>query len=145
MKTFTDNSDRTWTIHVHVESIKRVRSLCNVDLLKVVEGTLLMELANDPILLCEVLYALCHEEAKAKNVSDVDFGKAMAGDAIERATEALLREIFDFFPPAKRDVLLKLEEKHRQMQQKMVEVATKRLESPECMKKIESLLETSGN
>ena len=145
MKTFTDNSDRTWTIHVHVESIKRVRSLCNVDLLKVVEGTLLMELANDPILLCEVLYALCHEEAKAKSVSDVDFGKAMAGDAIERATEALLREIFDFFPPAKRDVLLKLEEKHRQMQQKMVEVATKRLESPELMKKIESLLEKSGN
>ena len=120
MKTFTDNSDRTWTIHVHVESIKRVRSLCNVDLLKVVEGTLLMELANDPILLCEVLYALCHEEAKAKSVSDVDFGKAMAGDAIERATEALLREIFDFFPPAKRDVLLRLEEKHKQMQQKMV-------------------------
>ena len=145
MKTFTDNSDRTWTIHVHVESIKRVRSLCNVDLLKVVEGTLLMELANDPILLCEVLYALCHEEAKAKSVSDVDFGKAMAGDAIERATEALLREIFDFFPPAKRDVLLRLEEKHKQMQQKMVEVAIKRLESPELMKKIESLLEKSGN
>ena len=145
MKTFTDNSDRTWTIHVHVESMKRVRSVCNVDLLKVVEGTLLVELANDPILLCEVLYALCHEEAKAKSVSDVDFGKAMAGDAIERATEALLREIFDFFPPAKRDVLLRLEEKHKQMQQKMVEVAIKRLESPELMKKIESLLEKSGN
>ena len=56
MRTFVDNAGRTWTVAVNVDAIKRVRTLCNVNLLEIVEGDLLGRLANDPILLCDVLY-----------------------------------------------------------------------------------------
>ncbi|HOI57049.1 MAG TPA: hypothetical protein PLP01_17490, partial [Phycisphaerae bacterium] len=102
MKTFVDNAGRTWTVAVNVDAIKRVRTLCAVNLLEIVEGDLLGRLANDPILLCDVLYAVCKPELDAKGVSDEDFGRAMGGDVIEAATAAFLEEMVGFFPSPKR-------------------------------------------
>lgn len=56
------------------------------------------KLIRDPVLLCDVVYAVCKPEADALNVSDENFGKAMAGDAIEHATKALLEELVLFSP-----------------------------------------------
>ena len=87
MKTFTDNTGRTWTLSVTVGTIKRVRALCGVDLANIISIEagkapnvgLLDRLASDPVLLVDVLYAVCKPEADAQNVSDEDFGRAMAG------------------------------------------------------------------
>ena len=98
MKTFTDNAGRTWTIAINVDAIKRVKGLLDVNLLEVVEGTLIERLIRDPILLCDVVYVVCKPEADEKRVSDEDFGRAMAGDAIEHATKALLEELVGFSP-----------------------------------------------
>jgi len=98
MKTFTDNAGRTWTVAINVDVIKRVRGLVDVDLLEVVEGKLIERLIRDPILLCDVVYAVCKPEADSRNVSDEEFGRAMAGDAIEQATKALLEELVNFSP-----------------------------------------------
>jgi hypothetical protein len=83
MRTFNDNAARSWTVQINVDAIKRVRDLVKVNLLEVVEGKLIEQLVSDPILLCDVIYAVCKPEADAKSVTDVDFGKAMAGDAID--------------------------------------------------------------
>jgi uncharacterized protein (DUF4213/DUF364 family) len=48
-----------------------------------------------------VLYAICKNDADKLNVSDVEFGESMSGDAISEATEAFLGELIDFFPEAK--------------------------------------------
>ena len=98
MKTFTDNAGRTWTVTINVDAIKRVRGLLGVDLLEIVEGTLIEKLIRDPVLLCDVAYVVCKPEADAQGVSDEDFGRAMAGDAIEHATKALLEELVGFSP-----------------------------------------------
>ena len=98
MKTFTDNAGRTWTVVVNVDAIKRVRGLLSVDLLSIVEGTLIDRLIRDPVLLCDIVYAVCKPEADARGISDEEFGRSMAGDAIEHATTALLEELVDFFP-----------------------------------------------
>jgi len=98
MRTFADNAGRTWTVAINVGAIKRVRGLLDVDLLGVVEGKLIERLICDPVLLCDVIYAVCQPAADAAGVSDIDFGKAMAGDAIEHATKALLEEIVSFSP-----------------------------------------------
>lgn len=98
MKSFTDNAGRSWTIAINVDAIKRVRGLLDVDLLEIVEGTLIEKLIRDPVLLCDVVYAVCKPEADARDVSDEDFGRAMAGDAIEHATSALLEELVGFSP-----------------------------------------------
>ncbi len=116
MKSFTDNLGRTWTLVVNVAAIKRVRALCGVDLNAIVEidknnnptAELLERLSTDPVLLVDVLYAVCKPECEQKGVTDEDFGAAMAGDAIEQATSALLDEVVDFFPEAKRTALRKI-------------------------------------
>jgi len=96
MRTFKDNAGRTWTVSITVDAIKRVRGLLDVDLLEVVGGKLIDRLITDPVLLCDIVYAVCKPEADAQSVSDEDFGRAMAGDAIEHATTALLEELVSF-------------------------------------------------
>lgn len=130
MKTFTDNTGRTWTLLVNVATIKRVRALCGVDLNSIIEvedgkptTKLLERLSTDPVLLVDVLYAVCRPECEQKGVSDEDFGAAMAGDAIEQATSALLDEVIDFFPEAKRMAFRKILSASRRFE----EMARKRL------------------
>jgi len=98
VRTFTDNAGRTWAVAINVDAIKRVRDLLNVDLLEILDGKLIERLYRDPVLLCDVVYAACKPEADAKDVTDEDFGRAMAGDAIEHATKALLEELVGFSP-----------------------------------------------
>jgi hypothetical protein len=68
--------------------------------MQVIEGTLIEQLIRDPVLLCDVVYAVCKPEADAATprVSDEEFGKSMAGDAIEAATQAVLDELISFCP-----------------------------------------------
>lgn len=124
MKSFTDNLGRAWTLVVNVATIKRVRALCGVDLNSIIEvedgkptTKLLERLSTDPVLLVDVLYAVCKPECDSKNVSDEDFGAAMAGDAIENATSALLDEVIDFFPAAKRLAFRKILSASRRFEQ----------------------------
>ena len=143
MKTFHDNAGRTWTVAINVDSLKRVRSLCDVDLVDAVQdgGTILARLTNDPVLLCDVIYAACKEEADAKGVSDVDFGKGMAGDPIEEATSALLEELVGFFPRGRREVLGRLMEKKRLYEAKALELANAKLDDPELDARVEKAME----
>ena len=131
MKTFKDNADRTWTVTVNVDSIKRVRSLLHIDLMEAVEGKLIERLIGDPVLLCDVIYCVCKEDADAKGITDEEFGRAMAGDAIELATTALLEELVDFFPQGKRQLLRKALAKLETLQETMLAVVSERLDSPE--------------
>ena len=136
MRQFKDNAGRTWTIAVNVDSIKRVKALVKdddgdpVNLLAAVEGRLLEKLVESPILLCDVVYALCKPDADTLNVTDEDFGRAMAGEAIDGATAALLEDLSDFFPASKRPMLQTAVRKLAQLQQIALDEAVKRLESP---------------
>lgn len=112
MHSFTDNVGRVWTLSINVSTIKRVRALCGVDLTQVadmsgsdVTESLLHKLSVDPVLLVDVLYAICKSEADAKNISDENFGAAVFGDVIVSACDALLEEMVDFFPGSKRKIL----------------------------------------
>lgn len=131
MKTFVDNAGRTWTVAINVDAVKRVRDLAHVNLLEVIEGKLLEKLIGDPVLLCDVIYSVCKPEADTKSITDVDFGRAMGGDAIDGATTALLEELVDFFPQGRRRVLSKALEKLRKFETAALEAVQVRLESPE--------------
>lgn len=116
MHTFTDNSGRVWTLSVNVAAMKRVRALCGVDLASIVEVDendrpsfkLLEQLSSDPVLLVDVLFAVCKPEADARNINDEDFAAAILGNVITAATDALLEDIIDFFPEPKRRMLNRL-------------------------------------
>ena len=141
MKTFADNAGRTWTVAINVDCIRRVKKLLDVNLLDAIEGKLIEQLVSDPVLLCDVIYVICKPEADAQSVSDEEFGRAMAGDAIDAATNALLEELADFFPSGKRQVLRKALAKLKVLEAKSIDLANKRLDDPGLMKRMEKELE----
>ncbi len=150
MRQFKDNAGRTWTVDINVATLKRVRGLTGVDLMQIIEGTLIEKFIRDPILLCDVVYAVCKPEADSAKVSDEEFGKAMAGDAIEAATGAVLDELISFCPsPRDRANLGRVLQATNRVMEKARDVTEKRIETltseGELDKLVNPLLETSGS
>jgi hypothetical protein len=98
MPNFIDTKGRKWTVEINVAAIKRVRTLTGCDLLEAMEGKLIDRLMRDPVLLVDVLFALCKPQADEARITDEDFGEAMAGDCIEVATKAMLETLVSFCP-----------------------------------------------
>ncbi len=146
MRTFADNAGRTWTVTINVNAIKRVRGLLDVDLLEVVEGKLIERLIGDPVLLCDVVYAVCKPEADTKSVSDEEFGRAMAGDAIEHATKALLEELVSFSPsPRDRANLQSVLDKTWQAIDRARDMVEARIEGGELDRVVERALASAAS
>lgn len=103
MKTFADETGRTWEVAINVTAVKRLRAHLGLDLLAMVESEKMAGLADflaDPVRVADALYVLCLDQCKASTppVSDEDFGRAMAGDAIVAGAAAIASELADFFP-----------------------------------------------
>lgn len=146
MKAFTDNAGRTWDVEINVAAIKRVRGLVGVDLLEIVEGTLIEKLIRDPVLLCDVIYAVCKPQADQRSVSDEDFGRSMAGDAIEHATTALLEELVSFCPsPRDRKNLGRVLEATRELMDRARDLIEQRLDAGVLEQVGEQALQTLGD
>ena len=143
MKTFKDNAGRTWTIAVNVDAVKRVRDLLHEDMLDVKQ--VLERLMIDPILLCDVIYCICKPQADAEKISDVDFARAMAGDAIAQAKTAMVEELVNFSPdPRDRENLALAVEKFNAMTDRAREMIKTRLGSPALSREIEAALSAVG-
>jgi len=146
MRSFKDNQGRQWSVEINVTAIKRVRGLTGEDLMQVIEGTLIEKLIRDPVLLCDVVYAICKPEADTRSVSDEEFGKAMAGDAIEAATTAVLEELVGFCPsPRDRANLGRVLQATRKVMDRARDLVEKKLDSGEMDRLADRLLtEESG-
>ena len=145
MKAFKDNASRTWEVEVTTAAVKRVRGLIDVDLVAgTLSGDLLDRLADDPVLLCDLIYALCKPQADREGVSDEDFGRAMAGDAIEQATAALLEELVGFFPSPKRRILRKALDKLETLQGVALAWADEKLDGTEMEDELRRRLANAG-
>ena len=129
-----------------MDAIRRVRSVLNINLLEAIEGKLLERLITDPVLLCDILFVVIQPEAIAKGISDEDFGRSLGGDVLDVAATALLEELVDFFPNAKRTVFRKALTKLKHLETLAIETATQRLESPELEERMKNALaSTSGS
>lgn len=147
MKVFTDNAGRAWTIAVHVAAVKRVRGLLGLDLYSLVDDRFegLGKLLSDPVGLVDVLYVLCKDEADRLGVTDEDFGRAMAGDAIEHASSAFLEEFTDFFPdPRVRAGVRKVIEAGRATQAAILRLAEGRIAEIDPEAVARALIDSSG-
>ncbi len=138
MAKFTDDEGRDWLVRVDVTSIRNVRENCNgLDLgsLSNIAETF-VRMADDPELLCNVLYVVCEKQATERNITDGDFGHLLLGDVIENATMALEVAITDFFPQKKRLLLQRLREKVDRVQAAGLDLVTEKLESADLEEKI---------
>lgn len=98
MRTFKDLAGRDWGIAMDIAAAKRVRDMLGLDIVGPNAAAVFEKLIADPITLCDVLFAVCRPQAERLGVSDEEFGRALAGDVIERAARALLEELADFTP-----------------------------------------------
>ncbi len=147
MRTFKDNAGRQWSVEINVAALKRVRGLTGTDLMQVIEGTLIEKLIRDPVLLCDVVYAICKPEADTRTppVSDEEFGKAMARDAIEAATTAVLEELVSFCPsPRDRANLGRVLQATTKVMERARDLVQKKLDSGELDRLADRLLATAG-
>ena len=140
MHTFSDTQGRPWTITLNVDAIRRVRSVLNINLLDAIEGKLLERLITDPVLLCDILFVVIQPQAITHGISDEDFGRSLGGDVLDVATTALLEELVDFFPSAKRTVFRKALIKLKQLETLAIETATQRLESSELEERMKAAI-----
>ena len=149
MRQFTDTKDRVWEVELNVRQMKRVRDILGIDLVNVIQagkdgavatGTL-DRVANDPILLVDILWVLCEGQAKAAGVTDDDFGSSLAGDSIADATRAFLDELVDFFPGARRLFLKKAVDLARKYETENLGLLEKALSSPEFEERLKTSLQ----
>lgn len=140
MRTFKDAEGREWKVSVNIATVKRVKSLVEVDLLEAADGKLMYELSEDPIKLVDTIYAICKTQADERGITDEQFGEAMLGDVISDANDALLEELCDFFPGPKRRILRKVLKKVQKVQTRGIEMAEKELDDPMMDKKIEEIM-----
>ncbi len=126
MRSFKDSADRSWNIKVDISCLKRIKSLVGVDLLDVDSGILSSTISN-PLTLCDVLFAAIKPQADAQKVSDIEFGESLNGTILEAAQELLYLEVADFFPVARKELLLKILAKSKENMDKVLEEAKQHL------------------
>ena len=153
MRQFTDTKERVWEVELNVRQMKRVRDILGIDLVNVIQAgkdgavatDTLDRVANDPILLVDILWVLCEGQAKAAGVTDDDFGSSLAGDSISDATKAFLDELVDFFPGARRLFLKKAVDLARKYTAETKDVLAKALEDPELTRRVEESMRSSAS
>jgi len=139
MAKFTDSAGRSWEPEVNVVTIGRVRDGLKINLLELLlPNSTLAEKLNDPCLLVDVLYLLCKDDADARGLSDIEFGKAQTMDGIEDAWSAVLEGLVLFSPRGLRPAHQKVLEKARKYQAVATEQVKLLAEHPE----FDAMLET---
>ncbi len=148
MKVFKDSQNNSWELAINVAAVKRLRDVMNADLLDI-QATMPRLLA-DPIFLVDVLYCLCKSQADAKNISDEQFGAAMAGDHIGAAKNALIEELKSFFPtPEERQAVDRAIKKGHEMVDLLRKKSLMKMDSTDMEAEVDKILalfgETSTN
>jgi hypothetical protein len=140
MRQFKDSEGRSWDIKVTTNVIERAKSLINVDI-----TDLYMETGSrvfaDPVLLVNLLFVVCKDQAEKRELTDVQFGEAMFGDALQDGANALMESVADFFPSSKRKMLDAQRLKAKELGEAAISKATAAIEALT----LEQFLKPAGN
>lgn len=135
MPVFKDRNAKEWTVALDGPTIRAVRQERQVNL-GAMDGKVFAEMEADPVLLLDVLWIICRSQAQAAGISDVQFGQALVGDAIDGATKALTDAWLDFFPTGKRSLLRSLADKQAALTAKATAQALAKVEDPDLETKL---------
>jgi len=136
--TFTDHENSSWSCTITINDVKRLRELVGLDVMTAVEGKLFESLA-DPVLLCDALNVVCMSQIERRGLTNEQFGLLLLGDTIERAANAFVEGVIDFFPSQRRQILTTLWEKQVAAEKKLMGAALIRIRSPQ----VDSLIDRS--
>ena len=119
MASFKDAQGRAWSVVIDATGVKRVTQRLGFHLGKLQDNNFagLREVAGDVINLCDTLYVLCEDQAKALGL-DLDsdaFGRLLDGDVFPAAADAFWEAFVDFSRPQIRAALRTLATKGREL------------------------------
>lgn len=126
--------------------MRRIRNLVDgFDLMGVIDkdGATLDRLAGDPVLLADVLYAICKPEADQAGISADQFGEALAGDALDLGAKALLEAVANFSPGRTRTILTRVLREAETLDKEATEHLDKILADPETAEKIHGAMRSA--
>lgn len=103
MAKFTDRLKREWSLEITVHDIKQVRKGLGINLFDAFAGDydVYNQVISDVEKLVGVAFILCQDQIQAAGITEEDFGRAMAGDALRRLGDAFSEALVDFFPNAR--------------------------------------------
>ncbi len=142
MQKFVDRAGRIWIVDIDNTTLRRVKTVTGVQLLDAIDGELITRLSSDPLLLGDVLYAICKPQAEKQDVTEEAFGEGLAGNAIDDATHALLEALINYFPESRRRLLRKAAEKQKMIETRGLSAIEKRLDDPNLVERIVADLES---
>lgn len=102
---FKDDEGREWHLRLNHTLVAEIRDALGVNLHHVDEqAKALQRMAEDPVLLVNVVYLVCERQCQRLKISDEDFGRGFGGDTYQAAVEAFQEAVLLFTPPPRRDV-----------------------------------------
>jgi len=114
MSSFIDKQNDSWDLRIDFNSIRHVKRITGINLLKIqepLEGSeatvehegetirmpLFTELATDPLLLCEVILALLKGQMGARSLSEDDLAARFVGGVMAESRKAFWGALINFF------------------------------------------------
>ncbi len=100
MKTFVDNSGKSWELRLTPMAVERIRDTAGVNLTRLLDRKLLElidKITAETATLFAVLYAAMKPELEKAGITREAFSELMYGDVIAGATKAFIDELIDFF------------------------------------------------
>lgn len=147
MPSFKDNKGRIWSIELDAPTVQKVRrdtcgisgcrhrpltnSQCEgVDLWDM-SGKSFQKMDFDTVLMVDVLWLICEEQAIAKDISEADFAQGLRGDVLPEATATMLKASVESLDPIKRQFLERAAATRRRHEELALSRTIDRIESPE--------------
>jgi len=130
MASFTDAQSREWQIFIDVPTVKKLKQH-KLDILAIFTGKMEVfeQVIGDPIQLVDTLWIVCEDQIRERGIDEVGFAKALYGDALMNAAEALVEGVCTFFPnPKQRAALRALLRKSKEVGDLMIDQAMKQIE-----------------
>jgi hypothetical protein len=120
MKKFTDRSGNTWRVEMDAQAIARVLDLMGIDLRaecdpgrQASRANCFERFAENAPEFVNMLYCICKPQADAIGMTDLAFGRAIAGEGVlAAATDTVLAESVRLFPHRKQRTTMKRLLKH---------------------------------
>lgn len=120
MASFTDSSGAVWRVVVDVVNARRVLADTGFQILRLYVPAEMERLADDPLLLADVVVSVCAEQIAERDIEVETFLRRLSGDSWEAAVLALYDGVNEFMPEKKRGALKRMIETSQAQQGKDV-------------------------
>lgn len=131
MRSFADKSGRRWELELTPASIKRVKGITGINLYGLLQdkAALFRQIADEPEIRVNVLFAMVSAQASKAGITDEQFAELLDGATFEAASDALIESFADFFTGQK-DALLAALSKAKRLTKLATEAAVNQINDP---------------